>query len=115
MYAIKFRVGYIEINQSINLACWVVILKQDGVHVEKNKDKVMTDEQKKIMRTQDIKYVEMKRVSEAKVRNFFLSVCLFMFVHLSDETSVDHVYSVVVNQSVIQWSYSVSHLFLTEN
>lgn len=27
----------------------------------------MTEEQKKVMRTQDIKYVEMKRVAEAKV------------------------------------------------
>lgn len=39
---------------------------KDGVHVEKNKEEEMTDEQKKVMRTQDIKYVEMKRVSEAK-------------------------------------------------
>lgn len=29
---------------------------------------MMTEEQKKVMRTQDIKYVEMKRVAEAKVR-----------------------------------------------
>lgn len=28
---------------------------------------MMTEEQKKVMRTQDIKYVEMKRVAEAKV------------------------------------------------
>lgn len=27
----------------------------------------MTEEQKKVMRTQDIRYVEMKRVSEMKV------------------------------------------------
>lgn len=27
----------------------------------------MTEEQKKVMRTQDIKYVEMKRVAEVKV------------------------------------------------
>ncbi|KAG5271403.1 hypothetical protein AALO_G00179330 [Alosa alosa] len=40
---------------------------KDGVHVEKKKtEEEMTDEQKKVMRTQDIKYVEMKRVSEAK-------------------------------------------------
>lgn len=50
------------------VACW-----QDGVHVaRKAKEEVeMTEEQKKVMRTQDIKYVEMKRVSEAKVSSFF--------------------------------------------
>ncbi|XP_076826596.1 putative U3 small nucleolar RNA-associated protein 11 [Brachyhypopomus gauderio] len=37
----------------------------DGVHVIKQKDEEMTEEQKKVMRTQDIRYVEMKRVSEA--------------------------------------------------
>ncbi|XP_033497250.2 putative U3 small nucleolar RNA-associated protein 11 [Epinephelus lanceolatus] len=41
---------------------------QDGVHVAKKgtEDVEMTEEQKKVMRTQDIKYVEMKRVAEAK-------------------------------------------------
>ncbi|XP_029927432.1 putative U3 small nucleolar RNA-associated protein 11 [Myripristis murdjan] len=41
---------------------------QDGVHVSKKagEQEEMTDEQKKVMRTQDIKYVEMKRVAEAK-------------------------------------------------
>ncbi|XP_030012843.1 putative U3 small nucleolar RNA-associated protein 11 [Sphaeramia orbicularis] len=40
---------------------------QDGVHVaKKGTEEVMTEEQKKMMRTQDIKYVEMKRVAEAK-------------------------------------------------
>ncbi|XP_012680394.1 probable U3 small nucleolar RNA-associated protein 11 [Clupea harengus] len=40
---------------------------KDGVHVDKKKEEEeVTDEQKKVMRTQDIKYVEMKRVSEAK-------------------------------------------------
>ncbi|XP_068591891.1 probable U3 small nucleolar RNA-associated protein 11 [Cebidichthys violaceus] len=38
---------------------------QDGVHIGKNKEEEMTEEQKKVMRTQDIKYVEMKRVAEA--------------------------------------------------
>jgi len=40
---------------------------KDGLHVEKSKEEEeMTEEQKKVMRSQDIKYVEMKRVSEAK-------------------------------------------------
>uniref|UniRef100_A0A4W4EUE4 U3 small nucleolar RNA-associated protein 11 n=2 Tax=Electrophorus electricus TaxID=8005 RepID=A0A4W4EUE4_ELEEL len=39
---------------------------KDGVHVAKQKEEEMTEEQKKIMRTQDIRYVEMKRVAEAK-------------------------------------------------
>ncbi|XP_068180314.1 probable U3 small nucleolar RNA-associated protein 11 [Antennarius striatus] len=41
---------------------------RDGVHFAKTKeeDVEMTEEQKKVMRTQDIKYVEMKRVAEAK-------------------------------------------------
>ncbi|KAM9852449.1 putative U3 small nucleolar RNA-associated protein 11 isoform 1-T2 [Aulostomus maculatus] len=41
---------------------------QDGVHAAKKlKEEVeMTEEQKKVMRTQDIKYIEMKRVAEAK-------------------------------------------------
>ncbi|XP_034409559.1 probable U3 small nucleolar RNA-associated protein 11 [Cyclopterus lumpus] len=40
---------------------------QDGVHIMKkaNEEVAMTEEQKKVMRTQDIKYVEMKRVAEA--------------------------------------------------
>ncbi|XP_033836875.1 probable U3 small nucleolar RNA-associated protein 11 [Periophthalmus magnuspinnatus] len=40
---------------------------KDGVHVaKKSTDEEMTEEQKKMMRTQDIKYIEMKRVAEAK-------------------------------------------------
>ncbi|KAM9723117.1 putative U3 small nucleolar RNA-associated protein 11 [Menidia menidia] len=41
---------------------------EDGVHVmKKPKEEVeVTEEQKKVMRTQDIRYVEMKRVAEAK-------------------------------------------------
>ncbi|XP_051575627.1 probable U3 small nucleolar RNA-associated protein 11 [Myxocyprinus asiaticus] len=39
---------------------------KDGVHIIKPKDEEMTVEQKKVMRTQDIRYVEMKRVSEMK-------------------------------------------------
>lgn len=39
---------------------------KDGVHMIKPKDELMTEEQKKVMRTQDIRYVEMKRVSEMK-------------------------------------------------
>ncbi|XP_028937287.1 probable U3 small nucleolar RNA-associated protein 11 [Ornithorhynchus anatinus] len=39
---------------------------QDGVHVTKRNEEEVTEEQLKIMRTQDLKYVEMKRVAEAK-------------------------------------------------
>nr|XP_046256818.1 probable U3 small nucleolar RNA-associated protein 11 [Scatophagus argus] len=40
---------------------------QDGVHVaRKGEAEEMTEEQKKVMRTRDIKYVEMKRLAEAK-------------------------------------------------
>lgn len=41
---------------------------QDGVHVNKRKgaDEEVTEEQLKIMRTQDIRYIEMKRVAEVK-------------------------------------------------
>ncbi|KAM3873047.1 putative U3 small nucleolar RNA-associated protein 11 [Diretmus argenteus] len=41
---------------------------QDGAHImKKPKGEVeVTDEQKKVMRNQDIKYIEMKRVAEAK-------------------------------------------------
>ncbi|XP_051577788.1 probable U3 small nucleolar RNA-associated protein 11 [Myxocyprinus asiaticus] len=39
---------------------------KDGVHIIKPKEEEMTEEQKKVMRTQDIRYVEMKRVSEMK-------------------------------------------------
>lgn len=34
----------------------------------KQKEEQMTEEQKKVMRTQDIGYVEMKRVAESKVK-----------------------------------------------
>ncbi|XP_067862581.1 probable U3 small nucleolar RNA-associated protein 11 [Heptranchias perlo] len=39
---------------------------QDGVHIIKQSKEEATEEQLKIMRTQDVKYVEMKRVAEAK-------------------------------------------------
>lgn len=46
---------------------------QEGVHVgKKSTDEEMTEEQKKLMRTQDIKYIEMKRVAEAKVSFYLL-------------------------------------------
>ncbi|MGH0180290.1 UNVERIFIED_CONTAM: hypothetical protein FKN15_004099 [Acipenser sinensis] len=39
---------------------------KDGVHVLSHSKEEMTEEQLKVMRTQDIKYVEMKRVAEGK-------------------------------------------------
>lgn len=39
---------------------------EDGVHVMKKNEEEVTEEQKKLMRSQDMKYVEMKRVAEAK-------------------------------------------------
>lgn len=43
--------------------------RQDGVHLSKKAvgEVEVTEEQKKLMRTQDIKYMEMKRVAEANV------------------------------------------------
>ncbi|XP_064408171.1 probable U3 small nucleolar RNA-associated protein 11 [Latimeria chalumnae] len=39
---------------------------QDGVHVIKQPKEELTEEQLKVMRTQDLKYVELKRVAEGK-------------------------------------------------
>ncbi|XP_053124292.1 probable U3 small nucleolar RNA-associated protein 11 [Hemicordylus capensis] len=39
---------------------------QDGVHVIKHQEEESTPEQQKLMKTQDLKYIEMKRVAEAK-------------------------------------------------
>uniref|UniRef100_A0A4W3J534 U3 small nucleolar RNA-associated protein 11 n=1 Tax=Callorhinchus milii TaxID=7868 RepID=A0A4W3J534_CALMI len=39
---------------------------QDGVHVIKQLEEEVTEEQLKIIRTQDVKYVGMKRIAEAK-------------------------------------------------
>lgn len=58
---------------------------QDGVHVLKPKEETMTEEQKKVMRTQDIRYVEMKRVSEMKVGlvlPIYLCICGFIFLKM---------------------------------
>ncbi|XP_029427075.1 probable U3 small nucleolar RNA-associated protein 11 [Rhinatrema bivittatum] len=39
---------------------------KDGVHVMRQPQEEVTEEQLKVMRTQDVKYVEMKRVAEVK-------------------------------------------------
>ncbi|XP_077193365.1 putative U3 small nucleolar RNA-associated protein 11 [Paroedura picta] len=39
---------------------------EDGVHVIKQQEEERTLEQQKLMKTQDLKYIEMKRVAEAK-------------------------------------------------
>lgn len=41
---------------------------QDGVHIIKKQEEETTLEQRKLMKTQDLKYIEMKRVAEVKVR-----------------------------------------------
>lgn len=55
---------------------------EDGVHMFKKEaeELEMTEEQKKMMRTQDIKYVETKRVAEAKVRLSQYVVMVLMLV-----------------------------------
>lgn len=46
--------------------------------MKKTEEEEVTEEQKKLMRSQDMKYVEMKRVAEAKVCQLFPSRnCLF--------------------------------------
>ncbi|KAL8220399.1 UNVERIFIED_CONTAM: Small subunit (SSU) processome component [Gekko kuhli] len=40
--------------------------KKDGVHVIKQQEEERTLEQQKLMKTQDLKYIEMKRVAEVK-------------------------------------------------
>merc|ERR1712215_90042 len=44
----------------------------DGVHKEKGKDAVLTDDQIKLMQTQDIKYIVNKRTSEKNTHTFFV-------------------------------------------
>nr|XP_016852605.1 PREDICTED: probable U3 small nucleolar RNA-associated protein 11 isoform X1 [Anolis carolinensis] len=39
---------------------------QDGIHLEKPQEEECTLEQQKLMKTQDLKYIEMKRVAEVK-------------------------------------------------
>ncbi|CAG6014676.1 unnamed protein product [Menidia menidia] len=57
------------INSKLEASLSILIARLDGVHVmKKPKEEVeVTEEQKKVMRTQDIRYVEMKRVAEAKL------------------------------------------------
>ncbi|KAF7235780.1 putative U3 small nucleolar RNA-associated protein 11 [Varanus komodoensis] len=51
---------------------------QDGVHVIKQQEEETTLEQQKLMRTQDLKYIEMKRVAEVKQKlNDFILLLLF--------------------------------------
>lgn len=58
-----------EFCLSVCLFFYLVVCWQDGVHVIKKpkEQEEVTEEQKKMMRTQDINYVEMKRVAEVKV------------------------------------------------
>lgn len=43
----------------------------------KKTEEEVTEEQKNVMRTQDMRYVEMKRVAEAKVCQLMPGLCLF--------------------------------------
>ncbi|XP_056094888.1 probable U3 small nucleolar RNA-associated protein 11 [Rhinichthys klamathensis goyatoka] len=65
---------------------------KDGVHMIKPEESVMTDEQKKMMRTQDIRYVEMKRVSEMKKIERMKSELHFLDVN--EEKKNKHVFYV---------------------
>ncbi|XP_067305693.1 probable U3 small nucleolar RNA-associated protein 11 [Pseudorasbora parva] len=65
---------------------------KDGVHMIKAEETVMTEEQKKMMRTQDIKYVEMKRVSEIKKIERMKSELHFLDVN--EEKKNKHVFFV---------------------
>ncbi|RXN31649.1 putative U3 small nucleolar RNA-associated 11 [Labeo rohita] len=71
---------------------------KDGVHMIKTKEDVMTEEQKKVMRTQDIRYVEMKRVSEMKKIERMKSELHFLDVN--EEKKNKHVFYVESKKEV---------------
>lgn len=80
---------------------------KDGVHLIKPEESVMTDEQKKMMRTQDIRYVEMKRVSEMKKIERMKSELHFLDVN--EEKKNKHVFYVDSKKEVADFDLA-THL-----
>ncbi|KAM9488302.1 putative U3 small nucleolar RNA-associated protein 11 [Clarias gariepinus] len=80
---------------------------KDGEHVIKQKSDKITEEQKKVMRTQDIGYVEMKRVAESKKIERLKSELHFLDAESEQKNS--HVFFVDTKKEVIDFNLA-THL-----
>uniref|UniRef100_A0A673HH59 U3 small nucleolar RNA-associated protein 11 n=1 Tax=Sinocyclocheilus rhinocerous TaxID=307959 RepID=A0A673HH59_9TELE len=79
---------------------------KDGVHMIKPKEETMTEEQKKVTRTQDIRYVEMKRLSQMKVgMKFELHV-----LDVDEEKKNKHVFYVDSKKKEVEGFDLATHL-----